>query len=280
MTIRTGLSLAIAFSLIASTLAMGADEPQAKTLAIEFGVAPQHSASDLSRRWTPLFQYLSKKTGYDIRFRTGKDVPTYQKQCIDGQYDMIYINPYHYANLVRPKSGYEAFAQEQDGKLVGAVVVRKDSLYRSMHDLHGKTIAFPGRTAIVATLMPLAEFKASGTTVQEHYVSSHESAFHAVAKGLYDSGGGDMKTFNNMKPELRDQLRVLWSGTPLPPLVFAAHPRVPKQAVRRVQEAMLAMSRDPDAAPLLQALDFKGIVAARDSDYDVVRKLRFEVPRQ
>ncbi len=279
MNIRTDLSRALVLCLLFGVAMIGADASRAQTIAIEFGVAPQHSAGDLSKRWTPVFQYLSQKTGYDVRFRTGKDVPTYQQQCIDGKYDMIYINPYHYANLVRPKSGYEAFAQEKGGKLVGAVVVRKDSQYRTLRDLQGKNLAFPGRTAIVATLMPLAAFKASGTSVREHYVSSHESAFHAVAKGLYDGGGGDMKTLNNMRPELRDQLRILWTGAPLPPIVFAAHPRVPKQVVRRVQAAMIAMDRDPGAVRLLQSLDFKGIVAARDSDYDAVRKLKLEVPR-
>ena len=277
--IRTGLRLAMTFCLLSGVAMASSGQPHAQTIAIEFGVAPQHSAGDLSRRWTPVLQYLSRKTGYDLRFRTGKDVPTYQRQCIEGQYDMIYINPYHYANLIRPKSGYEAFAKEKDGKLVGVVVVRKDSAYRTLRDLHGKVVAFPGRTAIVATLMPLADFKASGTSVQEHYVSSHESAFHAVAKGLYDAGGGDMKTLTNMNPELRDQLRILWTGVPLPPLVFAAHPRVPEQAVRRVQEAMIAMDHDPAAVRLLQSLDFKGIVAARDSDYDAVRTLRLEVPQ-
>lgn len=279
MNMRTGLSRTMAFCLLSGVAIFGADASRAQAIAIEFGVAPQHSAGDLSKRWTPVFQYLSRKTGYDVRFRTGQDVPTYQRQCIDGKYDMIYINPYHYANLIRPKSGYEAFAQEKGGKLVGAVVVRKDSHYRTLRDLQGKNLAFPGRTAIVATLMPLAAFRASGTSVQEHYVSSHESAFHAVAKGLYDGGGGDMKTLNNMRPELRDQLRVLWTATPLPPLVFAAHPRVPKQVVRRVQAAMIAMDHDPAAVRLLQSLDFKGIVAARDSDYDAVRKLKLEVPR-
>lgn len=275
---RTGLTLTMALCLLSSAATTGAEQPRARTVVIEFGVAPQHSASDLSKRWTPVFQYLSRKTGYDVRFRTGKDVPTYQRQCIDGKYDMIYINPYHYANLIRPKSGYEAFAQEKDGKLVGVVVVRKDSAYRTLRDLHGKAVAFPGRTAIVATLMPLAEFKASGTSVQAQYVSSHESALRAVAKGLYDAGGGDMKTLNNMKPELRAQLRILWTGAPLPPLVFAAHPRVSAAVKRRVAEAMIRMDHDPEGRELLNTINFKGIVPAKDADYDGVRRLQLRVP--
>lgn len=247
-------------------------------VVINFGVGPQQSAGELAKRWTPVFEYLSEKTGYTILFRTAKDIPTYQRQCKDGAYDMIYINPYHYATLCRPGAGYEVFAQEKDARLVGVIVVSKDSPYRRMQDLDGRELAFPARAAVTAAVLPLQYFREHKVAVKENYVMSHDSVYRAVAKKLYAAGGGEQRTFDSLDPEVRNKLRVLWTAPPLPPFVFAAHPRVPMEAVKRVRAAMLQMDRDPAAAPLLRAINFKGIAPARDAEYDVVRKMHIKVP--
>ena len=73
------------------TLAQAAQAP-----VYSFGIGPQQSASELAKRWTPILQYLSEKTGIELQFRTGKDIPTFQEQMRDGGFDFAYINPYHY----------------------------------------------------------------------------------------------------------------------------------------------------------------------------------------
>lgn len=42
---------------------------------------------------------------------------------------------------------------------------------------------------------------------------------------------------------------------------------------------MLRMDKDPSAAPLLKAINFKGIAPAVDADYDVVRRLNIQMPK-
>ncbi len=266
------------FVLTAQMLISGVTSSQAaESKIVGFGVGPQQSASELAKRWTPFLEYLGKKSGYSIQFQTSKDIPTYQHAMKSGQFDIAYINPYHYT-LFHKAAGYDVFAQEKDATLTGVVVVRKDSPYKSMADLNSKDFACPAPTALTATVMPMQKFKQLKVNVTPNYVTSHDSVYRAVAKGLYAAGGGELRTFNNMDPEIRDQLRILWSTTSLPPFVFAAHPRVSKDAVKRIKEAMLQMDKDPAAAPLLKALNFKGIAAAKDADYNVVRKMNIQMP--
>ena len=66
------------------------------TVVVKFGVGPQQSAIELARRWTPIFAYLGKKTGYNIQFTTAKDIPTYQQQTTAGGVDMCFIYPHPY----------------------------------------------------------------------------------------------------------------------------------------------------------------------------------------
>lgn len=272
------ISILLFFLVISDALPQIAiAETKKSQVIISFGVGPQQSASDLAKRWVPIFQYLSEKTGYDIQFTTAKDIPTYQQQAKEGFFDILYINPYHYT-LINTSAGYQAFATEKDAKLIGVVVVRKDSKYQNVTDLNGQNLAFPSPNAVTATAMPLAYFKEKNVSVIPNYVVSMDSVYRAVAKGLYPAGGGEQRTFNSLDPEIRSQLRILWSAEPFPAFIFAAHPRIPKDVVKRVQAAMLEMDKDPKGMELLKVINFKGIISAKDSDYDGIRKLNLNIP--
>lgn len=241
--------------------------------ALTFGVVPQQSASLLAEHWTPVFSYLSAKTGYVIRFRTAKDIPTFERRVAAGEYDLAYMNPYHYTAFHR-SPGYRVFAKEKDKTLMGVIVVRRDSPYRDLRDLADKTLAFPAPAAFAATVIPLAHFRALDIPVQPKYVFSHDSVYLTVAKGIYPGGGGVQRTLDALRPEVRKQLRVLWQTPRYTPHAIAAHPRVPAAVVARLREAMLAMDGDARGRALLARIGFKGIVPATDADYDDIRALR------
>ncbi|HEU0203401.1 MAG TPA: phosphate/phosphite/phosphonate ABC transporter substrate-binding protein [Burkholderiaceae bacterium] len=253
--------------------ACGAVFPRAANV-LTVGVVPQQSAIALARAWTPVLSYLSERTGHTLRFATAMDIPTFEQRLAAGDYDLAYMNPYHYTVFQRAP-GYRLIARDRR-KLQGIVVVRKDSPVRTITQLKGDTLAFPGPAAFAATLIPQAALKQMGVFVTPQYVSSHDSVYLAVARGLFVAGGGIGRTFDNMSPSIRDGLRILWTTPRFTPHAFAAHPQVPGPAIERVRAAMLQMAQDPRGADLLQALGFEGIVAAYDADYDDIRRLNIQ----
>lgn len=242
-----------------------------------FGVVPQQTASDLARGWTPVLDYLRVKTGLNLRFATAKDIPTYEKRLADGEYDFAYMNPYHYTVFHR-QPGYRPLAREGDRPLKGIVVVRQDSPLRDFAELKGQTVAFPGPAAFAATLLPRARLEQLGVPIVAKYVSSHDSVYLAVARGLYAAGGGIPRTFDNMPAETRAQLRILWTTPAYTPHAIAAHPRVPAATAERVKAALLGMAHEVPGAALLKAIGFNPLVAAGDADYDDVRRLDIRLP--
>ena len=84
-----------------------------------------------------------------------------------------------------------------------------------------------------------------------------------------------IRTFENMAPEIRDRLRILWTSPGYTPHAFAAHPRVPAESVARLLAAMEAL--EESAPDLLATLNFKGIEAADDGDWDDVRRLDIDL---
>ncbi len=252
----------------------GAATPVLDDPVYYLGIPPQQTPNEIAKRWTPFTNYLSRKTGLSIQLQTAKDITTFHGQLKQGQLDLSFVNPQTYIQ-VHQLAGYQAFAKERGGATIGLIVVRKDSLIQDVAQLDQLTMAFAGPTAFTATTLPRTHLKLRHVEVTPQYVVSIDSVYRAVAKGLFQAGGGEARTFGSLDPDLKKELRILWESKPLPPFPFFAHPRIPKEVVARIQRAFITMDADVQGRAILNTLNFKGFEAAEDADYDVVRKMRF-----
>lgn len=239
--------------------------------SFSFGIVPQRTATQLAESWTPLLNHLGARTGYRLDFKTARDICTFTQRVAAGAYDLAYISPYHYV-VSQKQQGYRVFAKEKDRELTGIIVVRADSPYRSLRDLQGKALSFPA-SAFAANLVPRVQLKRERIQFNSTFVASHDSVYLGVAQGLFVGGGGIRHTFTSLSPEIRGQLRVLWTSEGYTPHAIAAHPRVPRDVVKRVAAALIALHQDLTTLKLLQSLRFNGFVAATDAEYNAVRKL-------
>ena len=269
-------SVVTVLSALFLALPLAAGEGQRGAAVLSFGVVPQQSATKLAQTWLPVLEFLERASGLAIRFRTAPDIPEFERRVAAGEYDIAYMNPYHYT-VFSGKPGYRAFAKSEGQLLRGILVVRKESPLRSPRELEGATIAFPAPAAFAATILPRAFLAGEGVAHTPKYVSSHDSVYLSVAKGLYPAGGGVVRTFDSLEPTVREQLRVLWETEGVTPHAFAAHPRVPPETVRRLVEAMLSMGTTEEGARLLEPLSMKGFEKAGDEDWDDVRALGIDL---
>lgn len=268
MTIRLQAKLLLIL-LVALSLGVAA-EP------LSFGIVPQQSAKTLAKLWTPIVGYLSEKTGETIRFATAPDIPTFEKRVLAGEYDIAYMNPYHYT-VFHEKPGYAAIAKQADKKIRGILVVRQDSVLETIENLAGLKLAFPSPAAFAASVLPRAEIQQRGIAFEPAYVSSHDSVYMGVARGFFPAGGGIERTFNNTDPAVKAELRILWKTQAYTPHAIATHPRVSPSVAQSLQHALVGMSEDPAGQALLESISFKRIEAARDRDWDDVRGLDIDL---
>jgi len=240
--------------------------------SMSFGVVPQQSAAKLAALWTPVLSYLSDKTDIELSFETATDIPTFERRLLQGKYDVAYMNPYHFT-FFNEHRGYQALAHRDDKKIQGIVVVSKKSGITSLEELEGQEIAFPSPAAFAASLLPRGELRKKGINFTPKYVNSHDSVYKTVAKGFFLAGGGIGRTYNNISPDVRDTLRVLWKTDFYTPHAFAAHPRVEDDKQARLAKALADMANDPVGAQLLGTLSIKSLRQAQNSDWDDVRSL-------
>ena len=101
------------------------DGSPARTYSL--GIVPQHKSRRSRGALGPAAAgYLSARTGLHVEFRTARDIPTFEQQLAQGEYDFAYRNPFQYV-LFQQKSGYRARSQGNAYGLRGIVVVRADS---------------------------------------------------------------------------------------------------------------------------------------------------------
>jgi phosphonate transport system substrate-binding protein len=275
MSFRSFLNL---FVLLLGLLASaGLPAAEKAPIRLVFGVVPQQAASKLAASWTPVLEFLSAKTGYQLQFETAKDIPTFEKRLAAGEYDFAYMSPYTYTVVNRSAAGYWAFAKERDRKLTGIIVVRQDSPIKKLEELSGQELAFPAEPAIGASVIPRAYLAKQNIPFTPKYVGSHDSVYLSVAKGIFLAGGGVRRTLEGMPKEVQDQLRVLWTTEQYTPHPIAAHKRVPRKVVERLKAAMLAMDQDMEGKKLLDGIAFNGLTTAQDKDYDDMRALGITV---
>jgi len=243
---------------------------------LSFAVVPQQSASKLAKIWTPIIEQLSLNSGVNIKFTTAPDIPTFEKRLSEGQYDIAYMNPYHYI-VFNQSIGYQAISKARDKKIKGIIVVAKNGLINELTDLNNSTLAFPAPAAFAATILTQATLNANNVNFKAKYVSSHDSVYLTVAKGIYPAGGGVLRTFNNIDPSIRSQLRILSTTQGYTPHAIAVHPRVIKAQQFKIQRELNALEKTKSGQILLDSINIKGFESATDSDWNDIRQLELSV---
>ena len=240
---------------------------QQRSDVITFGVVPQQSAEKLLKAWGPVMKYLSQSIGQTVRFATAPTIGQFEERCTAGDYDIAYMNPYHYVQFAQ-NPGYSVLVNQRDKKLKGIFVVRKDSHIKGLSDLQGQTIHLPSPNAFAASLLIQAVLKNSVIEYRTHYAGSHDSVYRNVARGLTKVGAGVVRTFRIQPEGIKSQLRILATTKGYTPHAIAIHPRLHKKQRKALLRALLTVPKD-----LRSPLKFNPLKQATDEEYNDIRAL-------
>lgn len=260
----------VALLWLANATTVRAAEP----IELSFGVTPQHSPTEQARLWVPICQYLSKRTGYQIQFKTSKGLTSYWKEADAGAFDLLYINPYYFVKANKA-AGYSVLAKDGATPLVGIIVARRDGP-SDIRALHGAKIATHDVSSFMTAYARHGYLGPQGIQIEPVGVGNLDSVFLTVDKGLYPAGISIQRAFGSLSPAMQARFKVLWKSDPLPPFAYAVHPRIAPQVAEVLRQALLGMHDDAEGRALLATVNVKGIVAAKDSDFDSMRKLKLD----
>ena len=217
-----------------------------------FSVVPQFPPLEIKRDWTPLLERISRDSGIPLQLKFYKSISEFEADVLAGTPDFVYLSPYH-AVEAKKAHGYVPLVRDSEDRLVGILVVEKESPFRTVQDLNGKTLVFPSPNAFAASLYLRALLsQREKITFTPKYVTTHSNVYLHVAKGLAAAGGGVNRTLDKEPPELREKLRIIYRTPGVAPHPIAAHPRVPVAARKAVAGAIMKLSGDEQARSLLK----------------------------
>ena len=157
-------------------------------------------------------------------------------------------------------------------------VVRADSPYQQLSDTFGGKIGWTvshSQSGFNAVRYHLLRYRCQGT--ERLFAQSigplvtPRKVIEAVVGGAIDVGPLDSFVHDLLmhhEPDTAAKLRTVESTvmTPIPPLI--ASPSTPRETVERLRQSLLALSIDPEAAPILQPLLLAGFALVDSADYD------------
>ena len=246
--------------------------PQAQpSKVLTVGVVPQFAVSRLHQIWKPILDNLSQQTGYQFELQGAADIPAFEREFLAGQYDIAYMNPYHY---LLAEAQYRPLLKDLGRQLYGIVVVRKDSPVTSMEQLEDQVIAFPAPNALGASLMIRAALGDQyAIDYDARYVKTHSSVYLNVLLGQAAAGGGVQKTFNQQPAKVRDQLRILYQTPKVAPHPLVVNRQLPDDVVEKIRQAFLVLAATDQGKALLKKVPFRKLGPATAEDYHPLRSL-------
>jgi len=240
-----------------------------------FGSVAMDIPAVMHKRLKPLTRYLSDKLGRPVSLKLSPNMGAAIKEVADKNVDLAYLTPVAYLKA-HAKGGAKIIAKtvtKGKASFQLMIVVKKDSPYKTVADLKGKTFAFGDKRA----LLQRAAVVGAGINMEDFssykFIGHYDNIARAVVNGDFDAGIlKDTMAFAWQNKGLR----ILAESPALPPYNIAASGDIDDDTLAKLKDAFLSLDKNnPAHLKVIKAVDKKydGFAATSDAEYDVVREL-------
>jgi phosphonate transport system substrate-binding protein len=249
---------------------------EAKT-GLTLGVHPYLTAQELTKRFSPLAEYLSAKLGVAVTVQIAKDYETHVDDVGQDKLDIAYMGPASYVEMVEKYGAKPLLArQEVNGApiLRGAIVTSSSSGINSLQDLAGKRFAYGSSHSTMGHFVPRHMLWEAGVSDDKlakfDFMGNHDDVVLAVLTGEYDAGAVKEEMLAKYAP--RGLKLVTWT-VGISEHLFITSAQLPAEQVAAIRQALLDLKQHPDGMRIVTSIQttLTGLVAASDEDYANLR---------
>ncbi len=259
--------------------------PVSRNWTLSFGVHPLHNPQRLFEAYQPLVSYMTEHLpGLALRLEASRNYPEYERKLYAGHFDLALPNPLQTVQAL--DKGYRVFGKVGDDRdFCGILLVRRDSGIDSAQALRGKSVSYPARTALAATLLPQWVLHQHGINLYKDihnlYVGSQESSIMNVYRGHTAAGATwpvPWRKFQELHPEQAAELKILWQSETLPNNSLMAHERVAPARVEQIAQLLFHLHENEKGRQVLAGMGYSHFETANAATYRPVREFieRFE----
>lgn len=237
-----------------------------------FGVLPHRNAVLTAQYWNPILDYVGRKSGVTLELGTRKTSQEYSDAEAQGEFDFVYNN--HIFAPSHAAAAYRVIARMAGKPIHSQIVVPASAPVRSLRELEGRQIGFPNKNGFTGYAAPMSALILAGVTVTPVFGGNQEGVMAQLRAGQVPAAGVNSRVMQEYAAREDFKYRALWTSEPYLDLPVAAHPRVPAQVMKAVQDALTSMAADAEGQRILatSAAVIKqeppwGFVVAQDAEY-------------
>ncbi len=273
--LRIGISCVLLCWLVAP------DNASAQTAAepLILAVHPYLPSQEITRRFTPLADYLARQLGRPVSVRVGRDYEEHIAAIGKDQVDIAFMGPAQYILVVDrhgPKPLLARMEVNRQPLLHGTIVVRQDSPLRKVTDLKGKRFAYTDPDSTMGHLVPQYVLLKAGVPERalgrHQFLGAHKNVALAVLAGDFDAGAVKEEVFQEFAPK---GLRALATLPPVADHLFVARANFPPEDIEKLRQALWHLKDTPKGTALMEGVHkgMTALVPAADKDYDSLRTI-------
>ena len=256
-------------------VAFCASRASAAEKAYEFGVFPNLPLGRIHELHAPMARDFKAKLGRPVRLSSKAAYASFAEELRNETYDIALVQPFDYVDA-HDRHGYLPLARRGEA-LEAVIVVRQESPLANIQDLKGKIVANPPADAAVSHLTSMALRDAGidpQTGIKRYYAKNHFACLQSVVIGAADACGTSEQALRTIEKQtqLPARFRILHKTASIPHALFVAHKRVPQKDRDVVLQTILEWPNTAAGIKILDAGHFFPFVAAKDADYEVVRR--------
>ncbi|MFG6464362.1 phosphate/phosphite/phosphonate ABC transporter substrate-binding protein [Roseateles sp. DXS20W] len=236
---------AITLLLAAAGLAL----PALAQTEYHFSPVNQANIATAASYWNPIVAYVSEKSGVKLSLKLGRTSADTTAYVLAQEVEFAFTN--HLFSPEREQMGWKVFGRRNTPPLHGQIVVAADSPVKSLAQLDGKEIGFPGPEAFVAYKTTYAQLLQQKVNVRAVFGGNMDGAFAQLFSGKVAAVGANSQLVEGYTKREGKQFRVLWSSEPYHDLALMVSPKVPARDAQAVAKAFIGMAQDPQGREIL-----------------------------
>lgn len=246
---------------------------------LSLGLIPEQDIFSQKKRYEPLIDYLSRKTGITIKVKVLSRYGNIIDNFLANELDAAFFGSFTGALAIK-KLGVVPIARPEspDGTSTyyGLIFVRKDSGIKKAMDMKGRIFALVDKATTAGWLLPLHYFKQNGIDNckdwlgEMYFAGTHEDAIQDVLNKKADIGAAKNTVFYRLArldKRILGELEILATSPKVPENGLAVRQDLEESLRQKLSEALLQMERDPEGQQILNSLEAARFIATTAQDY-------------
>lgn len=289
MKMRFGGVLA-ATVLVASVSAASADGWRSKFPVLKLASVTVESQGATLTRYQPFAEHLGKTLGVKVEVFSASDYAGVVQALSAGQIQLGRMGGAAYASgFIDSNGGIEPLVMnvELDGTMGyhSVLIVRADSVAKTLDDLKGKTLAWADPNSTSGFLVPNVALRRTGIDANKHFgrtvfSGGHEQSVLGVLKGNFDSAftwtskgdnAGQLRMMIDRGLMKREDIRVVWESPLIPNPLWAIPKAIPAELKTDLRNFFISLAKEnPAMAEAAAQGKTSGFVAATHDMYATI----------